>query len=250
MDDFLTVFIPFLLIHMMADFYLQPNQWIAAKKQHTYRSAALYYHSLLHGVLLTIPALILELDWRSTICLVTIVAISHFVIDLWKVTRANGDDFSYFVIDQTLHICVLIAIAFHMTDGLTISNMLAHKKFSAVILIGFAYLLVLKPTSIIISAVLKNYPIPENNPCAEGIVSGGKLIGYLERMLILTFTLVGSYAAVGFVLAAKSIFRFGELNKQEGRSMTEYVLIGSLVSVVFTTLLGTLVSLALGIKIK
>ncbi|MBD1581121.1 DUF3307 domain-containing protein [Pseudoalteromonas sp. S16_S37] len=250
MDDFLAVFMPFLFIHMLADFYLQPNKWITEKKQHTYRSAALYYHSILHGILLLIPALILGLDWRSTLCLVTIVAISHFVIDWWKVTKVNGDSLSYFVIDQALHICVLAMIAFHMTEGLTISSVLGNKKFSDIVLIGFAYLLVLKPTSIVISAVLKNYPVPENNPCAEGIVSGGKLIGYLERVLILTFTLVGSYAAVGFVLAAKSIFRFGELNKQEGRSMTEYVLIGSLVSVVFTTLLGTLVSLALGIKIK
>jgi len=76
------------------------------------------------------------------------------------------------------------------------------------------------------------------------------LIGYLERVLILTFTLVGSYAAVGFVLAAKSIFRFGELNKSNDRSMTEYVLIGSLVSVVITTLTGTLMSFGLNVQIK
>lgn len=76
------------------------------------------------------------------------------------------------------------------------------------------------------------------------------MIGYLERLLILTFTLVGSYSAVGFVLAAKSIFRFGELNKSADRSMTEYVLIGSLVSVVITILIGTLVSVGLDAKIK
>jgi hypothetical protein len=61
---------------------------------------------------------------------------------------------------------------------------------------------------------------------------------------------VGSYEAVGFVLAAKSIFRFGELNKTNDRSMTEYVLIGSLVSVVITTLVGTLLSFGLEVKIK
>lgn len=77
----------------------------------------------------------------------------------------------------------------------------------------------------------------------SGLVAGGELIGYLERLLILTFTLVGSYAAVGFVLAAKSIFRFGELNQSANRGMTEYVLIGSLLSVVITTLIGALVSL-------
>ncbi|GAB7224343.1 hypothetical protein VoSk93_35620 [Vibrio owensii] len=76
------------------------------------------------------------------------------------------------------------------------------------------------------------------------------MLGYLERVLILTFTLVGRYAAVGFVLAAKSIFRFGELNKSDDRSMTEYMLTGSLVSVVITTLVGSLMSLDLDVKIK
>jgi len=62
--------------------------------------------------------------------------------------------------------------------------------------------------------------------------------------------LVCSYVAVGFVLAGKSIFRFGELNQSANRSMTEYVLIGSLISVVITTLIGVLVSLGVGIKFK
>jgi hypothetical protein len=126
---------------------------------------------------------------------------------------------------------------------------LRHEKFSEVIMVVFAYLLILKPTSILIGSVLRKYPI-KGAGNANGIVAGGELIGYLERLLILTFTLVGSYAAVGFVLAAKSIFRFGELNKSDDRSMTEYVLIGSLVSVVFATLVGTLMSLGLDVKIK
>ncbi|MCG9647983.1 hypothetical protein L1D24_05290 [Vibrio brasiliensis] len=41
-----------------------------------------------------------------------------------------------------------------------------------------------------------------------------------------------------------------ELSKSNDRSMTEYVLIGSLVSVVITTLVGTLMSLGLGNDIK
>lgn len=103
-----------------------------------------------------------------------------------------------------------------------------------------------------IASILRKYPISgtENNTSVNGLVAGGELIGYLERVLILTFTLMGSYVAVGFVLAAKSIFRFGELNKSDDRSMTEYVLIGSLVSVVITTLIGTLISLGLDVKIK
>ncbi len=239
------------MIHIICDFYLQPNQWVEAKKKYTYRSTELYFHSLLHGVALLVPAIALGIDWRSTTCLVVIIAVSHFIIDLWKVRARNGGKFSYFIIDQTLHVSVLVAIAFHMADGVMIDAVLQDEKFSDGVMVVFAYLLILKPTSIVIGCVLRKFPISaQDTTSISGLIAGGELIGYLERVLILTFTLVGSYAAVGFVLAAKSIFRFGELNKSDDRSMTEYVLIGSLISVVITTLVGTLISLGLDVKIK
>jgi hypothetical protein len=252
MLDYFEILIPFLLIHIICDFYLQPNKWVEEKKQKTYRAPALYYHSLLHGAAIFIPAFALGINGYSIACLIAIVAVSHFFIDLWKVSTPNGHKFSYFVIDQTLHISVIALISYHMADGLTVETILKHDKFSDAVLVAFAYLLILKPTSIMIGNILKKYPIsePEDGSNNNGLVAGGELIGYLERILILTFTLVGSYADVGFVLAAKSIFRFGELNKSNDRSMTEYVLIGSLVSVVITTLLGTIISLGLEIKIK
>ncbi|PMG85128.1 hypothetical protein BCU83_18390 [Vibrio breoganii] len=251
MFNFFDVLIPFLMIHIICDFYLQPNQWVEAKKKYTYRSTELYFHSLLHGVTLLVPAIALGIDWRSTTCLVVIVAVSHFIIDLWKVRARNGGKFSYFIIDQTLHVSVLVAIAFHMADGVTIDAVLQDEKFSDGVVVVFAYLLILKPTSIVIGSVLSKFPISDKDTTSiSGLIAGGELIGYLERVLILTFTFVGSYAAVGFVLAAKSIFRFGELNKSDDRSMTEYVLIGSLISVVLTTLVGTLISLGLDVEIK
>ena len=245
MTEFVNLLIPFLLVHTVCDFYLQPLKWIKAKKQNTWRAPELYYHALLHGVALIIPAMMLNLDWTSTASLVVIVAVTHFFIDLWKVSTPKGDSFSYFMLDQVLHIAVLVGIALHMSDGITLTGILKHEQFSKYLLVAFAYLLILKPTSIVIGIVLNKYPITQTSDDEDfkGLIAGGELIGYLERTLILTFTLVGSYAAVGFVLAAKSIFRFGELTKTNNRSMTEYVLIGSLVSVVITTLLGTLVSL-------
>lgn len=251
MFDFLTVLIPFLLIHILGDFYLQPTAWVEAKKQHTYRAPQLYLHALLHGIGLLVPAMLLQLDWSFTIWLVIIVAVSHFLIDLWKVTTPNGEKLAAFVIDQVLHIAVLTALAFYIAEDASLSAVLQHPLLPDVLMVIFAYLLILKPTSLFIANVLKKYPITNstNNSQINGLVAGGELIGYLERVLILTFTLVGSYAAVGIVLAAKSIFRFGELSKSKDRNMTEYVLIGSLISVVITTLVGTLVSLALGIAI-
>ena len=253
MFDFFEILIPFLLIHIACDFYLQPASWVAAKQARTWRAPALYCHALLHGVAMVIPALLLGMSWQSTVCTVTMVALSHFFIDWWKVSAKHGARFSYFVGDQLLHILVLVALAYYFAHGVSVHTLLTHPHFHHVLLIAFAYLLILKPTSIVIAQVLKKYPIEQSDDqssVASGLVAGGELIGYLERVLILTFTLVGSYAAVGFVLAAKSIFRFGELSKSSGRNMTEYVLIGSLLSVVITTLIGALTALGIGVELK
>ena len=70
---------------------------------------------------------------------------------------------------------------------------------------------------------------------------GGRLIGPLERYLILGLALAGEPTAASLVVAAKSILRFPELAsvaRREDRgerldrvdAVTEYVLIGSLVS--------------------
>lgn len=56
----------------------------------------------------------------------------------------------------------------------------------------------------------------------------GATIGALERLLITAFVLVGAEAAVGFVIAAKTIARFKQL---DDRGFAEYYLLGTLASV-------------------
>lgn len=64
----------------------------------------------------------------------------------------------------------------------------------------------------------------------RGLRAGGKIIGQLERSLIYLFVLVDQPQAVGFLIAAKSIFRFGELMRSENRMEAEYIIIGTLLS--------------------
>jgi hypothetical protein len=56
----------------------------------------------------------------------------------------------------------------------------------------------------------------------------GATIGVLERLLIVTLLLVGADAAIGFVIAAKTIARFRQL---DDRDFAEYYLLGTLASV-------------------
>lgn len=58
----------------------------------------------------------------------------------------------------------------------------------------------------------------------------GRWIGALERLLIYVLVLIGSAAAAGLVVAAKSILRFPEINAKPATIDPEYVLVGSLAS--------------------
>jgi len=66
----------------------------------------------------------------------------------------------------------------------------------------------------------------------------GATIGILERILIVVFVLTGSEAAIGFVVAAKTLARFRLL---DDRDFAEYYLLGTLASVavaIVTALIG------------
>src|SRR5690554_4823840 len=73
----------------------------------------------------------------------------------------------------------------------------------------------------------------------------GKYIGVLERLFILGFVIGNFWEGIGFLLAAKSIFRFGDLNNAKERHLTEYVLIGTLLSFGAAILIGLLFNLGL-----
>ena len=65
---------------------------------------------------------------------------------------------------------------------------------------------------------------------AGGLTDGGKIIGWLERFLVMTFFFSGSHAAIGLVLAAKGVIRYGEIKDARNQKVAEYVLIGTMLS--------------------
>ena len=64
----------------------------------------------------------------------------------------------------------------------------------------------------------------------RGLDDGGRIIGWLERALIFLLVMVGQPAGIGFLLAAKSVLRFGEVKDATQRRLAEYIIIGTLMS--------------------
>jgi hypothetical protein len=96
-------------------------------------------------------------------------------------------------------------------------------------------------------------PVPAAGPAVDGDILGervmlppparvGATIGVLERLLIVTFVLVGADAAIGFVIAAKTIARFRQL---DDRDFAEYYLLGTLASVSVAIVTGLVARAAL-----
>jgi hypothetical protein len=67
-------------------------------------------------------------------------------------------------------------------------------------------------------------------PLENGFKNAGRVIGYYERLLIFLFVLADAPTAIGFLIAAKSVFRFGDLTDGESRKNAEYLIIGTLMS--------------------
>ena len=66
-------------------------------------------------------------------------------------------------------------------------------------------------------------------------LSRGLLIGVLERALALTLVLTDQFGALGLILAAKALARFRAM---DDRDFAEYVLIGTLASLLLALLVG------------
>ena len=98
-----------------------------------------------------------------------------------------------------------------------------------------------KPTSVILKNVISIWS-PENASQNDtSLQNAGNYIGMLERLLIFCFLVTNHFEAIGFLLAAKSIFRFGDLKEATDRKLTEYVLIGTLLSFGIAIFVGLLV---------
>jgi hypothetical protein len=102
------------------------------------------------------------------------------------------------------------------------------------------YVVLLKPAGWAMDRLTASWQKDLQQHLGQGLPRAGYWIGCLERALVLTFALLGQYQAIGFLIAAKSILRFGEVSgsKPENRKMSEYVIIGTFASLLMAILVS------------
>lgn len=240
------ILIKLIAAHLTGDFLLQSDRMCIDKFSNN--SKAKYKALVLHALVQAALAYIFVAQWNCWIVPV-VIGVSHFAIDLVK-TMSKRTDLISFVWDQLAHLCIIIGLwwlEFARLSQLDMADEIFSTNFW---LIATAYIAVLAPTSILIKFFIEFEKWMPSEASSQGLPNAGKWIGYLERILILTFIFTDNIEGIGFLLAAKSVFRFGELNKAKDIKITEYVLIGTFASFTIAILIGFGINWLIGMNFE
>ncbi len=244
--------------HLAGDFYAQP-QGLAERKRKKVRFLLL--HCLIYSF--SVLMFLLPVMNRDILIVFVWISISHCIIDFAKIKLYNFEKWILFIerylffIDQIAHIAIIIVLAYLYA----INDVTALNGFGSIVLdiyenfqiniipsvfihFIFVFLMIGKPANILINEINKNSnsrtaTLPDNETMKEeqniasyqdapAYQNTGKMIGILERMIIIMMLVLQQYAAIGLVFAAKSISRYDKIAKDS--SFAEYYLVGTLLS--------------------
>lgn len=221
----MNLLISVLLGHALGDFYFQTNKMVQNKGKYI----------LLHVILytLTISFFYYFNTKYLNLNITGLIFLSHYLIDSINIHiklkfSSLIQEFYLFLLDQTLHIIALLGIiavfnAEVLTNG-SVSNVL-------LIVTILAYLVM--PSSVLIDKVINM--ISKEDLIGNFTIDEGTLIGILERLLIIVMGLTNAINGIGFLIAAKTMVRYGQFDngeKEEKNNMNfrSKYLVGTLLS--------------------
>lgn len=252
-----------LISHVISDFIMQTKDIVELKSN--LKLKGFLQHGL--GLTFTSIPILLFITHDSLVKLLTCIAgiiLIHLALDFGKeaiqryakTKNVSGKWYAIaFVIDQILHIIVIIWLTHSIelslnslnrwiSDVLLFGNAVTYDNLKAIFIIIYvsfsgAYFIPLifdivyekinKYTDVL-NDILKD----EENRKAHAFIDEaktGKWIGILERILILVFLFLNEFSAIGFIIAIKSLARF---KLMENKVFSEYYLLGTLLSLVYT----------------
>lgn len=225
------ILIKLILAHLLGDFILQPNGWVLAKEEKKIGAWQLYAHVLIHFTLICL--FVWQIEFIKWALLLTGV---HFAADLIKLYfQKEQTKRLWFFVDQGLHIVTILIVWSWSQKASIIPSGFNTEYFLLLITCVYA---ITQPVSVLIKFIISKWTPEANSDSSDALANAGNFIGILERLFVFVFVVTGNWEAIGFLLAAKSVFRFGDLKDSKDRKLTEYVLIGTLLSFGIAILIG------------
>ncbi len=222
-----------IIAHLCLDYFFQTDALAKQKNTIGFKSSFLFWHVLICFVLSWLFSLQVGFVFAAAI-----IAITHFLMDGFKRHLSNSKYFGKyaFFIDQAIHIIIIAVVVVLFDKWYGINPSIDVSLNFKYLLIITGYLVCLKPANIFIKEVFQATEIQVSSD--NEMPNAGKVIGVLERILTLTFIIISQYSAVGFLIAAKSILRYGNNETLK----TEYVLIGTMLSFGIAVIAGIIIN--------
>ncbi len=265
----LLIFI-LIFMHVLGDFYFQTNK-IANKKIGSHSFWPNFKWLLIHVAIYTLfflPLILMVSSWKSVILLV-IIFVSHLLIDGLSCFFKKKKCFKsvVFIIDQILHIAMLLAIGYFAPNYMTFKPwqilVTYQKQFELIVCL----LLLMKPSSVLIDIIFSDIDFNvqsskiNNNQTQENLeiqkfnnkndinsennvkssekkktLDPGLIIGIAERFITFFLSIVNAYSALAIIITVKTWARQKEIKKNKKGFGNKY-------------LIGTLLSLAIAIGV-
>lgn len=235
-----NLLIRLLLAHFISDFILQTNKMVEGKKWFS-------WSMILHiFIVFTVTFILSYKLWISAI-----IAGLHYLTDAikYEIKRKNIITERWlFIADQFVHV-IAIVFVWSCFAGLhsQLLNALAFPFETyniSIILLG--YIIIVEPAATLIKNLLYSLNISKEKTEGKNDETkqkdnqkGGRMIGVFERIIILTFVLLGQYEAIGFLITGKSIIRFADRNSD---LKSEYVLVGTMMSYAYAIITGVIIN--------
>lgn len=234
-----NLLIRFLLAHLAADLIFRWNRPVNARIW--FSRDALLHLSLVFGLTLLLSGGL----WLASGCL----AILHWFTKGLRRTlqqKYPRKESRLFLAEQLLHLFWILLVwtaQENLWAAVLQATQLPFLNFR-ISLILLTYGFVIWPLGNFIKIALPQITSPTANTQTtttgqrEDIERGGRIIGQFERVIILTFVLLGQYEAIGFLITGKSIIRFAQHNEN---LRSEYVLVGTMLSFGLSIVTGEIV---------
>lgn len=231
-------FIVLLMIHVLSDFYSHIFKDTDEKN---------IYEILIHVLEYTVSFIIIVktvmpgLFWKYIWALVIGHGILEGVMFAYENHGKKGEHFQStrkaLIVKQLIYIAIIFVILYSIegTDILLlynggIRNLCETLGISETAMLDWSIklLIIHKPVNVLISNILSEFrPKEEEN---IPVKNAGRLIGTLERIIMVILISINQYSAVGLVLTAKSIARYDKISKEQ--EFAEYYLLGTLLSTI------------------
>ncbi len=219
----------FLIIHVVADFYLL-SIGLGAEKES--KDKAFAWHTVVYATVMLLSALALTLiqgDPRMMWAGLTLSSLhaaaallKQIISKTKRMEKPNAQAWLY-LSDQLLLILCAVFITNRFTAALPIPGL----TLRWILLLSLIH----KPANISFKKMLSKYEASGDVGKPDTLPGAGAVIGSLERVLCAIFIGLGQYASIGLIYTAKSIARFKKI--EENPKFAEYYLIGTLYSILF-----------------